>query len=81
MFNRPRLLLLDQPMSSLDTELKTDLLAELAALQQQLRVTTLYVTHDHAEACALAQRIVWMRDGRIEQIEAVRTNMTDKAGL
>lgn len=78
---RPRLLLLDEPMSSLDTELKTDLLAELAVLQQQLRVTTLYVTHDHAEACALAHRIIWMRDGRVEQIEAVGTNMTDKAGL
>ncbi len=78
---RPRLLLLDEPMSSLDTELKTDLLAELAALQQQLRVTTVYVTHDHEEARALAHRIVLMRAGRVERVEIVGRNMTGKAGL
>jgi len=68
-------------MSSLDTELKTDLLAELDALQRQLRVTTVYVTHDHAEARALAHRIVLMSAGRVERVERVGTNMTGKAGL
>ncbi len=68
---QPRLLLLDEPMSSLDAELKTDLLAELAALQQQLHVTTVYATHDHAEARALAHRIVLMRAGGIERVETV----------
>ncbi len=68
---RPRFLLLDEPMSSLDTGLKMDLLTELAALQQQLHVTTVYVTHDHAEARALAHRIVLMRAGRVERVEKV----------
>jgi len=63
----PRLLLLDEPMSSLDADLKTDLLMELAGLQRSLGVTALYVTHDQAEARALTQRIVSMREGRIEQ--------------
>jgi ABC-type Fe3+/spermidine/putrescine transport system ATPase subunit len=65
---RPRLLLLDEPLSSLDTELKADLLKELAALQRLLKVTTLYVTHDKAEAARLAHRIALMHAGRIEQV-------------
>ncbi|MBA3438819.1 MAG: ABC transporter ATP-binding protein [Pyrinomonadaceae bacterium] len=68
---RPRLLLLDEPMSSLDTELKGELLAELATLQQQLGVTSLYITHDHAEARALAHRVILMRAGRVERVEMV----------
>lgn len=68
---RPRLLLLDEPMSSLDTELKAELLTELASLQQQLGVATVYVTHDHEEARALAHRVVWMRAGRVERVEVV----------
>ncbi|MCI0489020.1 MAG: ABC transporter ATP-binding protein [Blastocatellia bacterium] len=52
----PRLLLLDEPMSSLDADLKVDLLGELAALQAKLDVTTIYVTHDRAEAAALAHK-------------------------
>lgn len=64
---RPRLLLLDEPMSSLDADLKTDLLKEFAALQQSLGVTTIYITHDRAEAQAIAHRVVTMRNGRIAQ--------------
>ncbi|CAN5579219.1 N/A [soil metagenome] len=67
LIGRPRLLLLDEPMSSLDADLKTDLLKELAGLQRSLGVTALYVTHDQVEARALAQRIALMREGRIEQ--------------
>jgi ABC-type sugar transport system ATPase subunit len=62
------LLLLDEPMSSLDGRLKADLLKELAALQLQIAVTTVYITHDQAEAATLACRIALMRAGRIEQI-------------
>jgi len=58
---RPRLLLLDEPMSSLDTDLKSELLAELKSLQRALGVTTVYITHDRAEALAVAQRIVDQR--------------------
>jgi len=62
---RPRLLLLDEPMSSLDADLKAELSAELKSLQQMLGVTTVYITHDRAEASAVAQRIAAMSDGRI----------------
>ncbi|MFY9554832.1 MAG: ABC transporter ATP-binding protein [Blastocatellia bacterium] len=63
---RPRLLLLDEPLSSLDTDLKTDLLGELKRLQRELAITTVYVTHDRAEAMALAHRVVLMANGRIQ---------------
>jgi len=63
---RPRLLLLDEPLSSLDADLKADLLGELERLQQALAITTVYVTHDRADATALAHRVVRMANGRIE---------------
>ena len=63
----PRLLLLDEPFSSLDPELRTTLRAELIALQRSLGPTMIYVTHHPDDARALADRLVSMRDGRIEQ--------------
>ena len=66
----PCLLLLDEPMSSLDAELKTDLMAELKNLQRALDATTVYITHDRVEALALAQRVALMKNGRITQITA-----------
>lgn len=66
----PYLLLLDEPMSSLDAELKTDLMAELKNLQRALDATTVYITHDRVEALALAQRVALMKNGRITQIAA-----------
>jgi ABC-type Fe3+/spermidine/putrescine transport system ATPase subunit len=66
----PCLLLLDEPMSSLDAELKTDLMAELKNLQSALDATTVYITHDRVEALALAQRVALMNNGRITQIAA-----------
>ena len=63
---RPRLLLLDEPLSSLDADLKADLLGELERLHQELAITTVYVTHDRAEATTLADRVVQMANGRIE---------------
>ena len=63
---RPRLLLLDEPMSSLDSDLKSVLLGELASMQRSLGITTIYVTHDQDEAAVLAHRVVSMRAGRIE---------------
>ena len=62
----PRVLLLDEPFSSLDAELRATLRRELADLQRQLGLTTIYVTHDVEDASALATRAVVMRDGRIE---------------
>jgi iron(III) transport system ATP-binding protein len=64
----PRVLLLDEPFSNLDADLRVALRQEIAALQRQLRLTTIYVTHDRADATALAHRTVVMRDGRIETI-------------
>lgn len=64
---RPRLLLLDEPMAHLDANLKTGLLREFAALQQSLGVTTIYITHDRAEAQVISHRVVTMRNGRVAQ--------------
>jgi ABC-type Fe3+/spermidine/putrescine transport system ATPase subunit len=61
----PRLLLLDEPMAHLDAHLKAELLEELKSLQHRLSLTTIYITHDRAEAEALAPRIVMMEAGRI----------------
>jgi len=63
---RPRVLLLDEPFSSLDGELRAALRQELADLQKQLALTTICVTHEIGDASALATRVVVMRDGRIE---------------
>ena len=64
---RPRLLLLDEPLSNLDAALRLEMRAELRRLQRALRITMLYVTHDQDEALALSDRVVVMREGRIEQ--------------
>ncbi len=64
---RPRLLLLDEPLSNLDAALRQQMRAELRRLQRETGITMLYVTHDQEEALALSDRIVVMREGRIEQ--------------
>ncbi|MDT0306618.1 ABC transporter ATP-binding protein [Streptomyces sp. DSM 44917] len=64
---RPKLLLLDEPLSNLDAKLRGAMRAELASLQQQLGITTLYVTHDQAEALGMSSRIAVMSAGRIVQ--------------
>ena len=61
----PRLLLLDEPLSSLDPELRTELRAELRRLQSTLGLTTVYVTHDREDAAVLADVVIGMRSGRI----------------
>jgi thiamine transport system ATP-binding protein len=63
----PRLLMLDEPLGALDRALRERLVTELRALFVRLRLTTLFVTHDHDEAFALADRLVVMHAGRIEQ--------------
>ena len=69
---RPDVLLLDEPLSSLDLKLRVQMRAELKRLQQTLRVTTVFVTHDQHEALALSDRIAVMREGRIDQIGTPR---------
>jgi thiamine transport system ATP-binding protein len=63
----PRVLLLDEPLGSLDRRLRDRLLEDLARLFEELRVTALYVTHDRAEAFALGDRVAVMRAGRVVQ--------------
>ena len=62
----PHLLLLDEPFSSLDRELRVALRGELASLQRQLQLPTIYVTHDEEDAATLADRTITIRNGRIE---------------
>ena len=65
---RPRVFLLDEPLSSLDPELRATLRDELARLQRALSVTMVYVTHDPEDVAVLADRVVEMRAGRIVSI-------------
>ena len=64
----PKILLLDEPFASLDQHLRERLREEVRDIQQRLKITTLFVTHGQDEALALADRIVVMRDGRVEQV-------------
>jgi putative spermidine/putrescine transport system ATP-binding protein len=64
----PQVLLLDEPLSALDAKIRVALRNEIRAIQRQLGITTIYVTHDQEEALALSDRIVVMSAGRIEQI-------------
>ena len=64
----PTLLLLDEPLSNLDATLRLAMRTEIKALQERLKVTTILVTHDQIEATTMADRIVCMCNGRIEQI-------------
>lgn len=64
----PELLLLDEPLSALDAKIRLELRQEIRRIQQQLGITTIYVTHDQEEALSLSDRIVVMSQGKIEQI-------------
>ena len=70
----PRLLLLDEPLSSLDPDLRTTLRGELRRLQHELRLTSIYVTHDREDAAALADRVIEMRLGRMAAIREAHRN-------
>jgi len=65
---RPALLLLDEPLSNVDAMLREEVRANLRRLQQELRITAVYVTHDQIEAQALADKIAVMHQGRIQQV-------------
>jgi ABC-type Fe3+/spermidine/putrescine transport system ATPase subunit len=70
--NRPQLLLLDEPLSALDANLRKEMQGELKALQREVGITFLFVTHDQEEAMALSDRIALLRNGALEQIAAPR---------
>ena len=64
----PQVFLFDEPLSNLDAELRVQMRVELAQLHKRIGITTIYVTHDQVEAMTLADRIVVLRDGRVEQV-------------
>src|SRR5207248_9718658 len=66
----PRVYLMDEPLSNLDAELRVHMRVELARLHKELAVTMIYVTHDQTEAMTLADRIVVLNQGNVEQIGA-----------
>jgi len=70
--NRPQLLLLDEPLSALDANLRKQMQSELKALQREIGTTFLFVTHDQEEAMALSDRIALLRDGALEQVASPR---------
>jgi len=75
----PRVLLLDEPLAALDPQLRVALRADLEALLRRSGVTTLFVTHDQSEALAIADRVVVLRDGRIEQYDTPERLWTQPA--
>ena len=66
----PKVFLFDEPLSNLDAKLRVAMRAEIKALHQRLKTTTVYVTHDQVEAMTMADRIAVMNEGRIEQLGA-----------
>jgi putative spermidine/putrescine transport system ATP-binding protein len=68
--NRPRVLLLDEPLGALDLKLREEMQIELKAIQQQVGITFIYVTHDQEEALTMSDRLAVFNGGRIEQIGA-----------
>jgi len=70
--NRPQLLLLDEPLSALDANLRKQMQGELKSLQRELGITFLFVTHDQDEAMALSDRIALLKDGALEQVASPR---------
>ncbi len=65
---RPRLLLMDEPLSNLDAKLRVEMRTEIRRLQKELGITTIYVTHDQEEALAISERLAVMNAGRVEQV-------------
>jgi len=64
----PDILLLDEPLSNLDAKIRIQVRAEIRKLQQELKITTIYVTHDQEEALSLSDRVAVMKDGRVLQV-------------
>jgi multiple sugar transport system ATP-binding protein len=68
----PSVFLMDEPLSNLDAKLRVQMRADIAALQAEFRVTTVYVTHDQAEAMTLGHRVAVLHDGRLQQCDTPR---------
>lgn len=79
--NRPLVLLLDEPLSSLDYRLRKNMQIELKQLQRKLGITFIFVTHDQEEALSMSDRVVVMHEGRIEQIGTPRQVYEEPSNL
>ena len=75
----PQVFLFDEPLSNLDAKLRVQMRTEIKELHQRLNTTTVYVTHDQIEAMTMADKIVVMHDGRVEQI-GTPLELYDKSG-
>ena len=74
--NRPRVLLLDEPLSALDANLRVEMQRELKLLQREVGITFIFVTHDQSEALAISDRVVLLRNGNVEQCGSPRAIYT-----
>ncbi|MGH8285994.1 MAG: ABC transporter ATP-binding protein [Steroidobacteraceae bacterium] len=79
LINRPKVLLLDEPLGALDLKLREEMQIELRNLQRRIGITFVYVTHDQGEALSMADRVAVFDRGRIEQLDAPRTLYTRPA--
>ncbi|MDO6749935.1 putrescine/spermidine ABC transporter ATP-binding protein, partial [Gilvimarinus sp. 1_MG-2023] len=70
--NRPRVLLLYEPLGALDLKLREQMQGELKRLQRQLGITFVFVTHDQTEALSMSDRVAVFNQGRIEQLDSPR---------
>ena len=66
---QPEVFLMDEPLSNLDAKLRVTTRTQIAALQQRLGITTVYVTHDQVEAMTMGDRVAVMKDGRLQQVD------------
>jgi len=78
---RPKVFLMDEPLSNLDAKLRGKMRAELKHLQHDLGITTIYVTHDQIEAMTLAQRVAIMRQGVLQQVDTPKNVYNDPGNL
>src|SRR5919199_208367 len=67
---QPQVFLMDEPLSNLDAKLRVQMRADIASLQRELGVTTIYVTHDQVEAMTMGDRVAVMNNGRLQQVDA-----------
>jgi multiple sugar transport system ATP-binding protein len=77
----PQAFLMDEPLSNLDAKLRVQTRAEVARIQRELRVTTIYVTHDQTEAMTLGERVAVMRKGSLQQVAPPQTLYNEPANL
>ncbi len=77
----PQAFLMDEPLSNLDAKLRVQMRAEISRIQQELRVTTLYVTHDQVEAMTMGDRVAVLRRGELQQVDAPQRLYEEPANL